>query len=887
MSKKFARLSLTVLLAVMLTFAAGIGSAYADDPVPGAPVSGDGVVPLEYDGNISCQQLGYGFGFKIEGNGADVYTDTFPLDLSNGGSHTGGAPDDPSNSITASSDDGFFIDWTATLGIDAVIVKGGRDSNAYVYFPEDTADTNLASPDLSGGQLPQISHVEFCYDYELTASKTANAEFTRTYSWTIDKSVDPAAHSGFAGDTFSSDYDVNVDQTIADSDFAVSGEITVNNPTPFAVNFSVSDDVDGTAANVSCDTYDLDPGASTVCTYSADLGDIDPGDGTNTATITSNTSGVGGATASADYAFGDPTTTVGDPTVNVTDYFDGDLVGEDLGSASGDLTFKYERDFACPTDADAYTDGIYTDSFPNTAEIDETGAEASANVDLTCYAPVVTKSASASYDETHTWTIEKSVTPESQSGYPGDTLSWEWTVNVSEMSVDSNFAVSGTIWVYNPADEAMTVDVSDSLDDGTIATVDCGGGSTSLTVAADDTGSCSYSASPTGKTATLNTATATLNGADFNGTADVNFVANVIGGTATVTDDQIGLAEDLTADEGPWEFSESDSHTCSTNRSDYGSDGTYSDTLDNTATVTDSEGNADSDDASTTYTCSAGFVDVQKTTDGVVNPARSIDFTLTGPGLPSGGVTMNTFGDADGVLVFAAALVPGEEYTVCENPVPAGFTSFWELDGTIVTPFNPDATDVPPQDIGVRCYTFTANEGQTRFFEIDNSHPGGDPRTIGYWKNWNTCTGGNQAGVAAKNGGAAAGVYILDNLLPQTLSTGDSITSDDYKVTNCLQAVKILSKQDQSGRNKASDAAYELASQLLAAKLNLAAGAETCSAVQTAVTSGQLLLDQINFNGSGDYLGSGRLTAAKAAQRNQALSLANALDQYNNGNLCP
>lgn len=884
MKTKFARLSLTIALTAMLAFAVGIGSVYADDPIPGAPTSGDGVVPLEYDGNISCQQLGYSFGFKIEGQGGEAYTGTFPLDLSNGGSHTGSAPDDPSNSITVSSDDGFYIDWAASLGIDAVIVKGGRDSNAYVYIPEDNADTNLASPDLSGGQLPQISHVEFCYDYELTAEKTANAEFTRTYTWDITKTVDPDSHSGFAGDTFSSDYDVFVDQTVADSDFAVSGEITVNNPTPFSVNFSVSDDVDGTAATVNCDTYDLDPGASTTCTYSADLGGAV--DGTNTATITSNTAGVGGATASADYEFGDPTEVDGFPTINVTDYFDGDLVGADLGSASGDFTFDYDRDFACPTDADAYEDGVFTDSFPNTAKIDETGQPADANVDLTCYAPVVTKDAAASYDETHTWTVEKSVDPESQSGYPGDVLDWEWTVNVSETSEDSNFAVSGTIWVYNPADESMTVDVSDALNDGTIATVDCGGGSSSLTVAADATGSCSYSATPGGKTATLNTATATINGANFTGTANVDFVANVIGGTATVTDDEIGLNDLLTAGEGPWEFTGDDSHTCSTNRSEYGSDGTYSNTIDNTATVTDSQGNSDSDDASITYTCSAGFVDVKKTTDGVVNPTRSIDFTLSGPGLPSGGVTMNTFGDADGVLEFGAALIPGEQYTVCENPVPAGFTSFWKLDGTIVTPFNPNATDVPPQDLGVRCYTFTATEGQTRFFEIDNSHPGGDPRTIGYWKNWNTCTGGNQAAVAAKNGGAAAGVYILDNLLPQTLSTGDSNTGDDYKVTTCLQAVKILSKQDQNGRNKASDAAYELASQLLAAKLNLAAGAETCTAVQTAVTNGQLLLDQINFNGSGDYLGSGRLTAAKAAQRTQALSLAATLDQYNNGNLC-
>jgi hypothetical protein len=67
--------------------------------------------------------------------------------------------------------------------------------------------------------------------------------------------------------------------------------------------------------------------------------------------------------------------------------------------------------------------------------------------------------------------------------------------------------------------------------------------------------------------------------------------------------------------------------------------------------------------------------------------------------------------------------------------------------------------------------------------------------------------------------------------------------------------------------------------------LNLAAGAETCPAVQAAVISAQSLLDQINFTGSGDYLTS--KDKAKATQRAQALSLATTLDQYNNGVLCP
>jgi len=227
-------------------------------------------------------------------------------------------------------------------------------------------------------------------------------------------------------------------------------------------------------------------------------------------------------------------------------------------------------------------------------------------------------------------------------------------------------------------------------------------------------------------------------------------------------------------------------------------------------------------------------------------------------------------------------LVPGTTYTVCENPVPAGWSSLWQigfqLNGQIVSPYNPNALDTPAQDLGIRCFNFTVTAGQTAQFEVHNDFPGGDPRTIGYWKNWNRCTGGGQAANAARNGGAAAGFFLLEDVLPQLIG--------DFNVTTCQQGVYILSKQDQGGRSKASDAAYELAAQLLAAKLNVAAGAQSCPAATLAIANGQALLDLINFNGSGTYLPS-NVKGAQLTQRNQALSYAATLDQYNNGNLCP
>jgi uncharacterized repeat protein (TIGR01451 family) len=282
-------------------------------------------------------------------------------------------------------------------------------------------------------------------------------------------------------------------------------------------------------------------------------------------------------------------------------------------------------------------------------------------------------------------------------------------------------------------------------------------------------------------------------------------------------------------------------------------------------------------DPGETVTCTftntkRGSVTLRKTTNGVVDPSKDILFVLTGAGLPTAGLLRSTSGDQDGVLEWPN-LLPAQ-YTVCETPVPAGFTSFWKLDAAVVTPYNPDAAQTPPEDLGARCYDFSLAAGQERAFEVDNSRPGGDPRTIGYWKNWNRCTSGNQAATAQKNGGAAAGFFLIDDLLPQLVG--------DFSVTSCSHAVSLLSKQDKNGKNKGSDAAYELGAQLLAARFNLAAGAETCLQVQQAVLDSQTLLDGINFTGSNDYLGS----KSKDPKRSQALALAASIDRYNNGNLC-
>jgi hypothetical protein len=263
-------------------------------------------------------------------------------------------------------------------------------------------------------------------------------------------------------------------------------------------------------------------------------------------------------------------------------------------------------------------------------------------------------------------------------------------------------------------------------------------------------------------------------------------------------------------------------------------------------------------------------VDVLKLTNGVVNTAYSWTFRLEGPDVS---VTDST--DEFGVIDFdGALLLPATIYTVCELDLPAGWNSVWDINGVVQELYNPDATSEPPQDLGTRCVDLQMAPGESVRITADNQYPEGGQRTIGYWKNWSSCTGGNQVAVAAKNGGTDAGYFLLDDVLPQEIGL--------LTVDSCETGVQIIDKRDARGRKKASDAAYGLAAQLLAAKLNHAAGAGTCTAIQDAMVDAQLLLEAVGFDGTGRYLPS----QSKSPLRQQALELAMTLDDYNNGYYC-
>jgi hypothetical protein len=189
---------------------------------------------------------------------------------------------------------------------------------------------------------------------------------------------------------------------------------------------------------------------------------------------------------------------------------------------------------------------------------------------------------------------------------------------------------------------------------------------------------------------------------------------------------------------------------------------------------------------------------------------------------------------------------------------------------------NPNLTDVPPEDLGNRCVDVVLAYGSDRIVVFTNSPPpGGDARTIGYWKNWSSCTGGNQYKKAQANN-------LLDKTLDFYLPSNAAVFPiGDITSMNCTQAVRLLGKSDiATGKKLASDPAYNLAAQFFAAKLNYASGAQQCAGATTAIAQAQALLDLINFIGTGSYKNS-----MTGAQQTLANNLAAILDSYNNNTL--
>lgn len=226
-------------------------------------------------------------------------------------------------------------------------------------------------------------------------TKNAEAGFTRTYSWTIDKSASESAINLAVGATQGVDYTIAVTRDAGtDSAWVVMGSILIaNQPDPNAqAGFaglplsltSLSDIVGGSVSanflnpdctNISAiNPYFLNLGESLICPYVAPLTS-----GTNTVNVVT----VGGFyidqtlfgfSASADVIFGAPTTLI-NAAINVDDTNGSSWVFPDSGSVA------YQRTFGPYQSPVSFLD-------TNTATIRETGQLDSANVQVTVFRAV-------------------------------------------------------------------------------------------------------------------------------------------------------------------------------------------------------------------------------------------------------------------------------------------------------------------------------------------------------------------------------------------------------------------------------------------------------------------------------------------------------------------
>lgn len=248
-------------------------------------------------------------------------------------------------------------------------------------------------------------------------------------------------------------------------------------------------------------------------------------------------------------------------------------------------------------------------------------------------------------------------------------------------------------------------------------------------------------------------------------------------------------------------------------------------------------------------------VEVIKTQSGQpLSGTEAFSFQLTGPGGYSNTQIANA-GNAGtviwGLVGGVPQLVPGS-YTLCELALGPGWsTTLANLLGATTDP-----------STGNVCVSFTLAAGVFNppfTFTIDNTPPpGGGQRTIGYWKNWSCLAPGNQTDQ-------------LTQWLPQQLG------AFQIPSTGCAEAVNVLS--NPSGKY----AENQLAAQLLAAELNVAAGASTCSSVSTAIADANQLLTTIGYNPANAPT---HIIGSSSQYRAQALSLATLLNNYNNGLVC-
>jgi hypothetical protein len=156
------KISVGILVLLAAAFAGCGGSGGGSSDSSAGAVTTLAVTPVSDaafqagDAADECAQAGdFVYAFKIDDWAGDM-----------NGPYQASFDDGHINDITIENSDGTYFDWSATKPIGAVIVKGGNSANIFSYDPQAYSDTGLYSPLNNGGNVPEVSHVTFCWNPE-------------------------------------------------------------------------------------------------------------------------------------------------------------------------------------------------------------------------------------------------------------------------------------------------------------------------------------------------------------------------------------------------------------------------------------------------------------------------------------------------------------------------------------------------------------------------------------------------------------------------------------------------------------------------------------------------------------------------------------------------
>lgn len=396
----------------------------------------------------------------------------------------------------------------------------------------------------------------------LTATKTATGSWTRTFGWTIEKTVTPDTWDLFNGDTGTSAYAVKLTKGSGTDEVFVEGEVCVTNGGSVATeNLAILDviqtKIDGGAfSDYFSQSLDLsanpvlDPGESYCYPYKIEFTPVADALYKNVAeiTITNHSGSLGtpfGPSPKADFSLPSSPTLVND-SVTVDDT-NGSPFPQ---TVSDSTTINYDKTFACPGDQGKHE---------NTATIEETEQQSSASVQVNCYALEVTKDAATSLTRKYSWTIEKSADQTNLTLALGEQFLVNYQILLESTFADSDWATNGNITVHNPAPMAATInDVTDTISGVGSALVS--GSTFPASLSAESDLDLTYSTDLPDASTRTNTATAILQNYDYasdgtptaSGTTDFTGTASIDFANATVTeiDKTVDVADTLQGDLG-------------------------------------------------------------------------------------------------------------------------------------------------------------------------------------------------------------------------------------------------------------------------------------------------------------------------------------------------